>query len=208
MWRHHPQVRALTDALADGVVGPVRTVRATFCFTLKRDVDVRLDPALDGGALMDVGCYCVSGARLVAGGEPESASAEQVVGPTGVDVRMAGVLRFGGGVLAELQCGFDLPPEHRLEITGERGTLLVRDPWHGRHPRIDLLRPGVPDEQLDVHAADPYRCQLEDFAAAVAAGREPLLGRADALGQARTIEALYASAATGETVAVGRDPVR
>ena len=207
MWRHHPQASTLVEAIGAGGIGPVRTIRATFGFTLRREGDVRLDPALDGGSLMDVGCYCVSGARLATGAEPVSVRAEQVLAPTGVDIRMAAVLRFPGDVLAEIDCGFDVAPNHRLEVVGEEGALVLADPWHGRHPRVDLRRPGAPDERLDAGSADPYRCQLEDFAAAVQAGREPRLGRADAVGQAKVIEALYASAAGGETVALGGDGV-
>ena len=202
MWRHHPQARALADALDEGVVGRVQAIRASFGFTLAPGPDVRLDPALDGGSLMDVGCYCVSGARLVAGGEPESVRAEQVLGPTGVDLRMAGVMRFGGDVLAEFDCGFDVAPNHHLEVVGESGSLYLADPWHCRHPQIEVRRPGERTRRLKVGKGDPYRCELEDMAAAVRAGREPRLGRADALGQARAIEALYRSAATGETVAL------
>src|SRR5213593_1825460 len=91
MWRHNPQTARFVELLAE--IGELQTIRATFGFTLRRPSDVRLQANLDGGALMDVGCYCVSGARLLAG-EPERVHAEQVVGPSGVDVRFTGVLRF------------------------------------------------------------------------------------------------------------------
>ena len=65
MWRHNPQTAGLLELLGDGAIGDVRLVRACFSFALAGDADVRLDPALDGGALMDVGCYCVSAARLI-----------------------------------------------------------------------------------------------------------------------------------------------
>ena len=203
MWRHHPQARALADALDEGVVGRVRAIRASFGFPLDRPGDVRFDPALDGGSLMDVGCYCVSGARLVAGAEPEAVRAEQVLGPGSVDVRMAAVLRFPGDVVATFDCGFDIAPNHHLEVVGETGSLWLGDPWHCREAQIEVRRTGEKARRVKVAKADPYRCELEDMAAAVRAGREPRLGRADAVGQARTIEALYRSAAAGgETVAV------
>jgi predicted dehydrogenase len=160
MWRHSPQARALAEALADGVVGRVRAVRAAFGFTLADDADIRLDPALDGGSLMDVGCYCVSGARLVAGAEPESVRAEQVLAPTGVDLRMAAVLRFPGEIVAEFDCGLDVTPNHHLEVVGESGSLLLPDPWHCRNPRIELRRPGRRAKRLKVGKADPYQCEL------------------------------------------------
>jgi D-xylose 1-dehydrogenase (NADP+, D-xylono-1,5-lactone-forming) len=79
MYRHHPQTRRLSALVAEGAVGRVRMIRAAFGFVARDDADVRLRPALDGGALMDVGCYCVSGARLI-GGEPERVTAEQALG--------------------------------------------------------------------------------------------------------------------------------
>ena len=139
MWRHHPQTRRLRELLDEGAVGVVRLVRACFSFALAGDVDVRLDPALDGGGLMDVGCYCVSGARLVAG-EPVSVSAQAVTGPTGVDVRLSGLLRFDGDVLGVIDCGLDTYSRGELEIAGSDGRILLSDPWHAITPRIVVER--------------------------------------------------------------------
>jgi len=86
-------------------------------------------------------------------------------------------------------CGFDVPPRGVLEVVGNGGTLVAYDPWHGRSPR--LTRDG---EDVPVEATDPYAREVEDFSAAIREGRAPRLGREDALGQARTIEALYAAA--------------
>ena len=72
-------------------------MRATFSFPVEGRRNIRLDPELEGGALMDVGAYGVSAARLL-GGEPERAYGEQVIGDTGVDVLFAGTLRFPRGV--------------------------------------------------------------------------------------------------------------
>jgi predicted dehydrogenase len=200
MWRHAPQTAGLLELLAEGAIGDVRLVRACFSFALAGDGDVRLDPALDGGALMDVGCYCVSGARLVAG-EPVRASAERVIGPSGVDLRMAAVLRFDGDVLATIDCGFDVPARGELEIVGSEGRIVLGDPWHGSRPRIVVER-GVEREVIKLKPVNSYRLQLEDVSAAIRDGREPLLGRADALGQARTIEALYRAADAGHSVEI------
>ena len=202
MWRHNPQTACLRDLLGEGTIGDVRLVRASFSFMLVRDPDVRLDPALDGGALMDVGCYCVSGARLVAGGEPLSVAAEVVTGPTGVDMRLTGLLRFDGDVLAAIDCGLDLPSRSELEICGAEGRIVMSDPWHCIEPRIAVER-GYDREVIKVPVADSYALELADIAAAVRDGREPLLGRADALGQARAIDAQYRSAAEGHAVPVG-----
>ncbi|HET8754857.1 MAG TPA: Gfo/Idh/MocA family oxidoreductase, partial [Solirubrobacteraceae bacterium] len=155
----------------------------------------------DGGALMDVGCYCVSALRLLCG-EPERVSAEAVE-RAGVDGRFAGVLRFASGVLGTFDCGFDVPPRGSIEVVGEGGTLLARDPWHGIAPRLTLARPGEEPEDIAVAAADPYALELSDVSAAIRGAGGPRLGRDDALGQARTIAALYEAAASGRSVGIG-----
>jgi len=202
MWRHNPQTARLRELLDARAIGDVRLVRAAFSFMLAGDADVRLDPALHGGALMDVGCYAVAGARFVAGGEPLRVMAEVVTGPTGVDLRLTGVLRFGGDVLATIDCGFDMMSRSELEVTGTEGRIVLADPWHCIEPRIVVQR-GYTQEVVEVTPADSYTLELEDMAAAIRGERAPLLGRADAVGQARAIQALYRSAAEGYAASVG-----
>ena len=204
MWRHNPQCKRLQELLAEDAIGDVRLVRACFSFPLAAGaVNVRLDAALDGGGLLDVGSYCVSGARLATGGEPVSALGSAVTGPSGVDTRFTGMLRFEGDVLATFDCGIDLPNRHELEIVGSRGRIVLADPWHCRAPLIAIERDGTA-AVIELEPADSYRLELEDMAAAIAGERPPLLGRADALGQARALAALELSAAEERAVAVQR----
>ena len=121
MWRHNPQTRRVLKLLPE--IGELQTIRATFGFKLTRDDDVRLRADLDGGSLMDVGCYCVSGARLLAG-EPERVLGEQVVGTTGVDVRFTGILHFANDVLADFTSSFT-HGHSGLEAIGSDGMLVV-----------------------------------------------------------------------------------
>jgi len=189
MYRHHPQTRKVAELVSEGAIGDLRAIRASFSFPLADIENVRMRPELDGGALMDVGCYCVSGARLLAG-EPESVHGVQRLGPTGVDTTFAGVLRFPGDVVATFHCSMDLPGRQELEVLGTERTLLVQAPW-----RSDLGGDVLLDgERVEIPEGNAYRLELEDLAAATRGDREPLLGRADALGQARTIDALYGSA--------------
>ena len=191
MWRHHPQVRALLDLLPE--IGELQTIRATFAFVLDRPGDIRLRADLDGGSLMDVGTYCVSGARLLTGEEPELVFGSQVVGPSGVDVRFNGLLRFPGGAVAEIMSSFET--DHRgLEAIGSEGSVRLTNPWLPDDPDPVLIRDGV---ETPIEFFDPYQLELEDVSAAIREHRAPLLGRADALGQARALEALYRSADTG-----------
>jgi D-xylose 1-dehydrogenase (NADP+, D-xylono-1,5-lactone-forming) len=199
MWRYHPQTDAIARLARE--IAPLRIVRAAFGFTLPAEDsgNVRLQGDLDGGALMDVGCYCVSALRLLCG-EPERVSGEAVAGGDGVDVRFAGVLRMPGDVLGTIDCGFDVPPRGGIYVVGAGGTVIAEDPWHGVTPRLTLMRPGEAPEEVPVEAANPYRLELEDVSAAIRSGGDPRLGRDDALGQARAIAALYESADSGRAV--------
>ena len=194
MWRHHPQARAAVELLP--TLGELQTIRATFSFTLEREGDVRLERDLDGGSLMDVGCYCVSGARLLTGEDPDVVYGIQVVGPTGVDVRFNGLLHFPGGAVAEFMSGFETD-HHGLEAIGSDGSFRLTSPWLAE--AASVVRDGV-ETAFDL--VDPYQLELEDLSSAIREGRRPLLGREDALGQAHTIEALYRSAESGTPVPI------
>jgi predicted dehydrogenase len=160
------------------------------------DRDIRVSAELEGGSLMDVGCYCVSAARLVAGQEPDVVYGQQVTTADGVDRRFAGVLHFPSGLTATFHCGFDSFAES-LEVVGREGTILLPDPWHSTQGLILL-----DEEEVRVEPVNPYQCELDDMAAAIRGEKAPRLGRADAMGQARAIEALYRSAEEGVPVAL------
>jgi predicted dehydrogenase len=198
MYRHNPQTTRLEELVHNGAVGRVRVVRAAFSFAATDPGNIRLTTELDGGALMDVGCYCVSGARLIAG-EPQRVSAEQALGGDGVDVAFAATMRFADDVIAQFDAGLALAARDELEVVGEQGSLFLDDPWHCRQPLIEL-RSDAGVERIEVPVADSYRLEAENLSAAIRGTGPPLLGRADAVGQARAIEALYESADSGRTV--------
>jgi len=196
MWRHHPQARTFVELLPE--LGELQTIRSTFSFVLDRPNDIRLRSDLDGGSLMDVGTYCISGARLLTGEEPDLVYGMQVIGPSGVDVRFNGLLHFPGGAVAEFMSGFET--DHRgLEAIGSEGSARLTNPWLPDDPDPILIRDGV---ETAIDFFDPYRLELEDVSGAIRERRPTLLGRADALGQARAIEALYRSAELGTSVRV------
>jgi xylose dehydrogenase (NAD/NADP) len=201
MWRHHPQTRRLTELVNQGAVGKPRMIRAVFGFVANDPRNVRLSKTLDGGALMDVGCYCVSAARLLAG-EPERVSAEQALGGEGVDVAFAATMRHADDVLCHFDAGLALASRDLLEIVGDQATLRLEDPWHCRQPGIELIRPDGPTERIEIEHANSYQLEAENLSAAIRGEAEPLLGRADALGQARTIQALYDAADDRRVVTV------
>ena len=196
MWRHHPQTAKLASLVADEVIGPLRLIRVAFSFPLaveRSPDDARFSAELDGGAMMDVGCYCVSAIRFLAG-EPRRVAATQLLGPSGVDVVFAGTLTHAGEVISHFDCGFVLPRRSELEVLGEEGSLYVLNPFVIISPGIELRRGGTV-EQVAVEDADSYLLELENVSGAIRGVAPLLLGREDALGQARSIEALYGAAA-------------
>jgi D-xylose 1-dehydrogenase (NADP+, D-xylono-1,5-lactone-forming) len=195
MYRHNPQTGRLVELVREGAIGDLRVVRSAFSYSLYDVDNIRLRTDVDGGSLMDVGCYCVSGSRLLAG-EPETVFGQAYVGPTGTDWVFTGSLRFPGDVLALFDCGTALAERDELEAIGSEGSIFLDDPWHCIEPVIELRRDdGV--ERIELEPVDSYRLELENLADAIA-GRAPLLlGREDAVGQARTIAALFRSAETG-----------
>ena len=166
-----------------------------FSYTLFDAGNIRLRTDVEGGGLMDVGCYCVSGSRLLAG-EPESVFGRAYVGPTGTDWVFTGSLRFPGDVLGVFDCGTAMTNRDELEAMGTEGSLFLDDPWHCNRPVIELRRDGGV-ERIEAERGNPYRLELENLGAAIRGQGAPLLGREDAVAQARVIEALFSSAAGG-----------
>jgi D-xylose 1-dehydrogenase (NADP+, D-xylono-1,5-lactone-forming) len=202
MWRHHPQAAHARELIDGGAIGDLRVIRSHFAFTAAPG-DIRLQAGLDGGGLMDVGCYCVSGCRALAGAEPERVHAELVPGGDGVDVALAATLRFPGDVLAHFDCGLSYPGGSLLAAVGSEGSFALTDPFHGVEPVIELRRADGSVERIDTGPANSYALELADFEAAVRGERPPLLGRDDALAQARTIAALYTSAERNAPCPIG-----
>jgi predicted dehydrogenase len=198
MYRHNPQMKKLQGLIATGAIGEVRLVRSVFSYSLYNESNIRLRTDLDGGSLMDVGCYNVSGSRLV-GGEPEHVFGEAWYGPSGTDWVFAGTLRFPGDVIATFHCGTALPEQDELEVIGSEGSLFLDDPWHANRPVIELRR-GDGVERIELVREDSYRLELENLSDAIRGKGQLLLGRDDAVGQARTLEALHASATSGRPV--------
>jgi xylose dehydrogenase (NAD/NADP) len=199
MYRYNPQTLRLRQLVDEGAIGDLRVVRSCFSYALYDMDNIRLRTDVEGGSLMDVGCYCVSGSRLLAG-EPERVYGEQFIGPSGTDWVFTGKMRFPDEVIAQFDCGTTMPDRDELEAIGTEGSLFLDDPWHCVEPVIELRRDeGV--ERIELDHADSYQLEVENLSDAIRGVADPLLGREDAVGQARTIEALFRSAATGTAVA-------
>jgi xylose dehydrogenase (NAD/NADP) len=200
MYRHNPQTKKAKALVEEGAIGELRLVRAAFSYSLYDHDNIRLRPELEGGALMDVGCYTVSGSRLFAG-EPQTAYGQAWFGPSGTDWVFGGTLRFPDEVIAQIDCGTALPERDELEAIGSEGSLFLDDPWHCNVPVIELHR-GEKTERIELEREDSYRLELENMSAAIRGEAELLLARDDAVAQARTLAALHESATSGSPVAL------
>jgi predicted dehydrogenase len=200
MYRHNPQTAKLVELVRDGTIGELRLIRSAFSYGLYDVENIRLRTDVEGGALMDVGCYNVSGSRLL-GGEPERVWGEAWYGPSGTDWIFTGTLRFPGDVIGTFDCGTALPNRDELEAIGSEGSLFLDDPWHCNEPTIELRREGDV-QRIELNPVDSYQLELENVSDAIRREAELLLGRDDALAQARTLEALHRSATTAAPVSL------
>jgi predicted dehydrogenase len=198
MYRHNPQTKRAQELVRSGAIGELRLVRSTFSYGLYDEDNIRLRADVEGGALMDVGCYNVSWSRLLAG-EPQRVWGEAWYGPSGTDWVFTGTMRFPGDVIASFDCGTALTNRDEVEIVGSDGSLFLDDPYHAAVPVIEVRGDdGV--ERIELEREDSYRLELENVSDAIRGEAELLLGRDDALGQARALAALHSSATTNEPV--------
>jgi predicted dehydrogenase len=190
----------LRGLLSEGAVGRVRQVVAEFGHRLDAPADVRGIGSLGGGSLGDVGCYCVSALRLAFGSEPHTASAFARFDEEGADKELAGLLEFDSG-LGIVSSSISSARRERMEIVGEEGTISLDAPFRADKAggTIEITRGGESSSET-FEAADPYRAELEEFAAAIHEGRESAVGPREILSNARAISALLDAARSGGRV--------
>ena len=205
MYRFHPRTERVLEMLRDGRVGRVGAVRSAFTFRLRDQTNIRLDPDLGGGALMDVGCYCVNVSRTLVGEEPVEVQAAAHWTERGVDESMAGILRFPGGATAHFDCALTLERSEAYEVAGTDGQLRVPAAFLPGTDDAEIIETrGREGESIHTIAGvDEYRLMVEHFADCVLHDREPRYGVADAVANMRVITALYRSARSGRPVEVG-----
>ena len=197
MYRLHPQTVRLAQLLWEGAVGEVRQAIVEFGHRLDDPDDVRGVGALGGGSLGDMGCYCVSGLRLAFGIEPRRATAFGRFAEDGADREIAGVLEFDKG-LAFVSCSISSARRERLEIVGTDGRITLNAPFRPDKAggMLHILRGDEASTEY-FGQSDPYRLELEEFAAAIRERRDPAVGPREILGNARAIESVLESARSG-----------
>lgn len=198
MYRFHPRTDQLVAMVRAGALGSVRAIRSAFTFRLTRPDNIRLRPELGGGALMDVGCYCVNVSRTVAGAEPVEVQAWATWGATGVDVELAGVLRFPSGLVAHFDCALTMDRREIVEVAGTDASLTVDSAFlPGKDPVAIIERRAGATVRYEVQGADEYRLMVEHFADCVHQRQAPRYGADEATANMAVIEALYRSARAG-----------
>ncbi len=202
MYRHHPQTLRVVDLVQSGALGRVYLVRGAFTFRLERPGNYRHFEAMGGGSLWDVGCYPVSYARLILGGEPIEVFGRQVRGPGGGDVIFVGQMRFSGDRFAQFDSGFASPFRTFIEIVGSEGTLFVPQPFKpGKQSQV-VLRRGGQEESISIVGQELYWGEVEDLCDAVVLGRPPRVSLEESRGNVATLRALLESAQSGQVVRV------
>jgi len=207
MYRCHPQTAKLVELIRSGAIGEVRVIQATFSFHGGFNPQGRLyNNALGGGGILDVGCYPVSMARLLAGAatgqpfaDPVAVSGAAHLGQTGVDEWAVGTLKFPGDILAQLATGIAVNQENVVRIFGSTGRIVVPHPWtanrqQGEPGRMLLHRQGQTAPEEIVVAADrtAFAYEVDVVGAAIAAGQQqaaaPAMSWDDTLGNIKTLD--------------------
>ena len=174
-------------------------MHAAFTFRLTNPGNIRLQAELGGGALMDVGCYCVNVLRTCAGREPVAVQALASWHPNGVDERMTGLLQFDDDLTGQFDCALNLARRETFLAAGTEATLeLPRAYLPGTSDTIVRVRKNYSDvsEQI-IAGVDEYRLMVEHFADCVRTGQPPRYGPQEAACNMNVIEALYRSARSG-----------
>ncbi|QCC52546.1 Gfo/Idh/MocA family protein [Halapricum salinum] len=201
MYRFHPRTERAAEIVHEKFEG-VHAVDATFKFALRdRPGDIRLDPDLAGGSVMDVGCYAISAARLFLG-EPDRVYARTRDSRNcGVETDMAGLLEYDDAT-ARIASGFDTPAVQTYRVEAENGWLEVEDAFDvgtDREATIEYELDGRRvTERFD--PVDQYQREVEHFAESVQSGRQPRIDREETVANMAVIDAVYESAEQSEPV--------
>ncbi len=204
MYRLHPSWQKVREIVASGRIGRLSAVQSWFGYYNDDSANIRNIVESGGGALYDVGCYCVNLSRMLFDGEPHRVIGSVVRDPAlGVDVLTSGLLEFDQGT-ATFMCSTRTETDQRVHIYGTKGRITIGIPFNippDRPTEIYVTAGGNPPvepatETIKFEAADPYTVQAEFFAAAVLDGTPMPFPPSDAIANMRVIDLLFETAAT------------
>lgn len=206
MYRFHPRIEQALALIAHGAIGEPREVEAAFCFTLGDLSNYRMRPEAGGGALLDVGGYCVTAARMFLRGEPRIARASARYADTGVDLAVSALLDFDAGRVARVTCAFDTAEYQRVTIIGSSASLEIPyafTAWRDDDAPIMLHR-GKTTETTLTPPANPYARMADAFGRAATRGEPVPYSLDESLAVAHTLDAIAEAARSGARVTVTR----
>ena len=201
MYRHHPLTLAVKQKIEDGAIGEVRYARSTFSTGLTDRQNWRLRGDLGGGAVMDLGCYCINIIRYLVGQEPQSVWATgKFESINNVWETLIGTLDFGNGITGQLDCSFGWTWRESYEVAGTDGTLFVQSAWGNSEGESHFIVNGETFSVID--GVNPYGAEILNLCEAIDTGAPLHLPIEDALGNMRVIDALHESARTGQCLSL------
>lgn len=166
-YHHHPLTKKIIELIDGGTIGEVRTVHTQFHTPTFDPNNIRMKKETGGGALNDLGVYCVDACRLLSRAEPVAVSGKQIIGETDVDILSSGVLQFENS-LATFDCSLGATFDCRFEVTGTNGRILntrgAMCSWGGEEFIINL-QSGGEESEIKVEACNPYAAMIENFVA-------------------------------------------
>lgn len=205
-YQMHPQLAKLKEVIKEGLIGPLKLIRATFSFTLRDLTNIRMNKTLGGGSLWDVGGYPVSLAQTIVEANPIEVFAWQTLNSSGVDVALVGQLKFANWVIAQIDCGYNTPYRIGAEIVGSKGSIQLVNPWQpdvdGRPSGLIHITPDNNKTDIPTDVIDPYLCQIQAMEQAVLDGQPTPYTLSQSRNNIATINALYQSAKTGKIVSL------
>ncbi len=196
-YRFHPQMLWVLEQVGSGRIGKVKLVRSSFSFDIRpRPHDIRLQPALAGGSLMDVGCYLVNFCRAIYGHAALSVSARIHVPAEGhVERAVNAILDFGEGRFGLIDTSFELPLRQAAEIIGEAGTITLPMPFPPKNVETVIsLSSGRQTLRQRFAPVDHYQFEVEHFANCLRSEQQPVLSLTETLENLATMDAIYRDA--------------
>jgi xylose dehydrogenase (NAD/NADP) len=189
MYRHHPQHTFVKESITNGEIGDLNLITSRFSFFLPPSNDIRWQGTLAGGALMDIGCYCINLSRFLFNSEPTAAHALWHYDATrGVDIATLALLQFPANRFASFTCSMLQPRTQQYEVIGTEGTISVPTAFvPGDSPLVQLrARDGLTERTI--HSVDQYTLQIEHFSQCILKGKQLTYPAENGLANMKAIE--------------------
>ena len=204
MYRFHPQHARVREILNSGLIGEIRSVRASFSFMMRPARMYRLAEHFNhgGGAMWDIGCYAIHSLRMFFDRPPLAVTAMAKYVESGADISTSGILDYGDGQFAQFDFSFERARRCEYEIVGTLGGLKCHVVWQlpGDVPVISWWTEDGRQGEERLPASNHFNLEIEHFSDCVLHGKEPRLSFDDARENCQVIVAALESAATGQVV--------